>query len=263
MTTLLESRIAVVYGGGGAIGGAVARTFAREGARVFLAGRTAATLAVVAEQIRAAGGAAEVDEVDAGDEAAVEAHADSVVRRAGRIDVAFNAVGIPQQGVQGTPVVDLPLADFRRPVVAYTTAQFLTARAAARRMLGRGSGVILTVTGPRGGDPNVGAMGAVWAAMEALSRTLAAEVGPHGIRVVSVRAHGLPETATVRDVLGLHAAHLGLPPAQLQAAWESQTLLRRLPTLAEVAEAAAFLASDRAGATTGAVANLTAGAMAD
>jgi 3-oxoacyl-[acyl-carrier protein] reductase len=165
--------------------------------------------------------------------------------------------------VQGTPLIDLSFNDFRRPVETYTTVQFLTARAAARRMVPQGSGVILSVTGPRTGDPNVGAMAAVWAAMEAFAQTLAAEVGPHGVRVATVRSHGMPETATVQEVLALHAARVGLPPDQLQAAWEGQTLLRRLPTLNEVANTATFLASDWASVSTASVANLTAGAIAD
>jgi NAD(P)-dependent dehydrogenase (short-subunit alcohol dehydrogenase family) len=260
---LLESKTMVVYGGGGAIGGAVAQAFAREGGRVFLAGRTKAKLDGIVAQICAAGGEAESDELDACDEGAVEAHADSVVRRAGRLDVTFNAVGISQRGVQGTPLIDLSFNDFRRPVETYTTVQFLTARAAARRMVPQGSGVILSVTGPRTGDPNVGAMAAVWAAMEAFAQTLAAEVGPHGVRVATVRSHGMPETATVQEVLALHAARVGLPTDQLQAAWEGQTLLRRLPTLNEVANTATFLASDWASVSTASVANLTAGAIAD
>jgi 3-oxoacyl-[acyl-carrier protein] reductase len=80
---LLEGRTAVIYGGGGAIGEAVARAFGREGATVHLAGRTAATLDAVADDIRAAGGSAETAVVDALDERAVDAHADEVAARAG------------------------------------------------------------------------------------------------------------------------------------------------------------------------------------
>lgn len=262
---LLETKTAVVYGAGGAIGGAVARAFAREGATVFLAGRTPDTLETVARQITATGGNAEVAAVDALDERAVEEHAAAVVRQTGRIDISFNAIGVPQQGLQGTPVVDLAAENFSLPIRAYTTAQFLTARAAARRMIEQGAGAILAITAisARSAAPNIGGMGAAWAAMEAFARTLAAELGPRGVRVVTLRAHGLPETATVQQVLALHAASAGTTGDQIQSIWEAQTLLGRLPTLAEVADTAAFLASDRAGAMTATVANLTAGAAVD
>lgn len=89
---LLEGKNALIYGGGGSIGGAVARVFAREGARVFLAGRTLAPLERVAEEIRSSGGVAETAEVDALDERAVDEHADAVAERAGGIDVSFNLI---------------------------------------------------------------------------------------------------------------------------------------------------------------------------
>ena len=115
---LLEEKIAVIHGGGGAIGGAVARTFAREGAHVFLAGRTQARLDAVAADIRAAGGRAEVARLDALDETAVDRHADAVAAQAGRIDIALNAVGFVH--VQGTPFAELSLDDFMHPVAADT-----------------------------------------------------------------------------------------------------------------------------------------------
>src|SRR5215218_10360236 len=139
---LLENKNAVIYGAGGSIGGAVARAFAREGARVFLAGRTLSTLEEVAEQIRSAGGVAETAQVDAFEEQAVDEHADAVAERAGGIDVSFNLISY--QDVQGTPLAEMPLEDFERPVTTAVRTQFLTSRAAARHMISQGSGVILT-----------------------------------------------------------------------------------------------------------------------
>jgi NAD(P)-dependent dehydrogenase (short-subunit alcohol dehydrogenase family) len=123
---LLENKRAVIYGGGGSVGGAVARAFAREGAHVFLAGRTLATLEEVAEEIRSAGGVAETAEVDALDEEAVEKHADAVAGKAGGIDILFNAIGV--QDVQGKPLHEMSLEDFARPITVATRTQFLTAR---------------------------------------------------------------------------------------------------------------------------------------
>jgi NAD(P)-dependent dehydrogenase (short-subunit alcohol dehydrogenase family) len=262
---LLESKNAVIYGAGGAIGGAVARAFAREGANVFLAGHTLAKVDAVAKEIAAAGGQAETAQVDALDEQAVERHAGAVVAKAGSLDISFNAIGIPQQGVQGIPLVELSPDSFMLPVMSYTRAHFLTARAAARRMVDKGSGVILTLTSvpARMASPLMGGMSPAWAAVEALSRSLAAELGPRGIRVVCLRPNAMPETATITEVFGLHAEGSGMTREQFQALMEGQTLLGRLQTLTEVANVAAFIASDQASAMTGTVANLSGGTIVD
>jgi NAD(P)-dependent dehydrogenase (short-subunit alcohol dehydrogenase family) len=262
---LLEHKHAVIYGAGGAIGGAVARAFAREGARVFLTGRHRAAVDAVADAIAAAGGGAEAAEVDALDERAVEEHLRAVVAETGRIDVSFNAIGLPQHGIQGVPLAELSPERFTLPVTTYARSHFLTARAAARRMLEQESGVILTLTAApaRSAAPLVGGMAPAWAAVEALTRGLAAELGPHGVRVVCLRPDGIPETETIGVVYGLHAAATGMTREAFQALMEGQTLRKRLPTLAEVADVAAFLASDRASAMTGAVANLSGGSVVD
>jgi len=150
---ILENKNALIHGAGGAIGGAIARAFARQGARVFLAGRTRAKLDAVARDVSAAGGAAEISQVDALDEHSVNAHADAVAAKAGRIDIALNAVGI--RHVQGPSFAELSLEDFALPIAAYTRTNFITAKADARHMLKAGGGVILTLSTPgsrRGGD---------------------------------------------------------------------------------------------------------------
>ena len=111
---LLEDKNAVIYGGGGKEGGAVARAFAREGAHVFLAGRTIAPLDEVAEEIRSAGGVAETAQVDALDERAVDSYLDAVAQEAGGIDVSFNAIF--NDDVQGKPLAEMPFEDFARPI---------------------------------------------------------------------------------------------------------------------------------------------------
>ena len=147
---MLENKNSVVYGGGGKIGGGVARTFAREGASVFLAGRTRETLEAVAADIADVGGSAEVAEVDALEERAVEEHIGEVVEKVGSIDVSFNAISI-RGDLQGTPLIEMTTEDFALPIKVGTTAHFLTARAVGRRMVERGSGVILTLTTPAAG----------------------------------------------------------------------------------------------------------------
>ena len=263
---LLRNKNAVVYGAGGAIGGAVARIFAREGAKVFLTGRTLATVDAAAKNIIAAGGAAEAAQVDALDERAVEKHLGDVVKKAGGIDVSFNAIGlIPQQGIQGIPLTELSVESFLLPIMTYARAHFVTAAAAGRRMIEQRSGVILmhTPEPARLGAPLVGGMGPAWAAMEGLSRSLSAEFGPHGVRAVCLRTTGIPETGTIDVVFDLHAKAHGITRQQFQALLEGMTHRRRSTTLLELADVAAFVASDRARAMTGTVANLTGGIIVD
>ncbi|QUQ64405.1 SDR family NAD(P)-dependent oxidoreductase [Kutzneria sp. CA-103260] len=262
---LLDKKNAIVYGAGGAVGSAVAQAFAAEGARVFLAGRTSATLEAIADKIRASGGVAEVALVDALDENAVEAHADAVVRAAGALDISFNATSLPQTGIQGTRMLDLSPDAFDLPITTYSRANFLTARAAARRMTAQGSGVIVTLTASpsRMAVPLMGGMAPAWSAIEGLSRGLAAELGPSGVRVVCLNAAGMPETPQLSEVYGLHANAYGITRDTFTSRMADLTLRKKLPTVAEIANVAAFVASDRCSAMTGAIANLTGGLIAD
>jgi NAD(P)-dependent dehydrogenase (short-subunit alcohol dehydrogenase family) len=137
---MLKDKVAVIYGAGGSVGGAVARAFAREGARLFLTGRHRAPVESVAKEAISAGGSAVTAEVDALDEQAVDRHLQFVIDKAGRIDVSFNAIGIPNTTLQGVPLVDLAVEQFALPITTYTRSYFLTARLAARRMLAKRSG---------------------------------------------------------------------------------------------------------------------------
>ncbi|MFI5269741.1 MAG: SDR family NAD(P)-dependent oxidoreductase, partial [Chloroflexota bacterium] len=129
MTRLLENKNAIVYGAGGGIGGGVARTFAKEGAKVFLVGRTRQSLDKVAADIKAEGGAAEVGVLDALDEHAVDEHVGHVAK-AGSVDVSFNL--ITRGDVQQIPLVEMTATDLMRAVTNGLTSNFITARAAAR-----------------------------------------------------------------------------------------------------------------------------------
>lgn len=257
---LLEDRRAVIYGGGGAIGGAVARAFAREGARVFLAGRTRDALEKVADEVRAAGGVAETARVDALDGEAVEEHLGEVVAKAGDIDVSFNAISI--RDVQLIPLAEMSREDFLSPIVTGASTHFLTARAAGRRMTERGSGVILTLSASavRAHVPGVyvGGFGIACAAIEALTKQLAAELGPSGVRANCLRSEGIPESWE-----GASTEDWSAPTEEIKAFLKERSLLGRVTTLADVGNAAAFLASDLAAATTGTVFNLTSGTVVD
>jgi NAD(P)-dependent dehydrogenase (short-subunit alcohol dehydrogenase family) len=197
---MLKDKVAVIYGAGGAIGGAVARAFGSEGAHLFLTGRSLAPVEVVAEDVVAAGGSADAAEVDALDEQAVDEHLRSVIDTARRVDISFNAIGLPNPKVR-VPLVELDVEQFSLPIATYTRSYFLTARLAARRMLEARSGVIMTVTATpsRTGVPFVGGGGPAMAAVEALTRGLSAELAPQGIRVVGLRPQGIPETGRIRE----------------------------------------------------------------
>jgi NAD(P)-dependent dehydrogenase (short-subunit alcohol dehydrogenase family) len=264
---LLQNLNAVIYGGGGAIGGAVARVFAREGATVFIAGRTRARLDAVAAEIAAAGGVVETAQVDVFDQRAVEEHADAVAARAGGIDIALNAVSVMHD--QGTLLADISLDEFMRPVDGFLRTLFITSKAVARHMGGERPGVILTLSEPGSKLAVGGILGhAVSSAgKEAFSRVLAAELAPRNIRVVCIRPHattdGPASGSYTKDLFEPFAAAAGLSIEEWVARLAEGTMLKRLPTLSDVAEAAAFLASDRAGAMTATVVNLTGGAIVD
>ncbi|RCG29065.1 SDR family NAD(P)-dependent oxidoreductase [Sphaerisporangium album] len=262
MTQLLQDKNVIIYGAGGGIGRGVARTFAQEGARVFLAGRTLKTLEAVAEDVRAAGGVADVAEVDALDERAVDEHAQAVVSAAGGIDVSFNL--ITRGDVQGIPLVDMSGSDLTRAVTNGLLSNFYTARAAARHMAPRGSGVILTVTSgsSRGAAPGMGSTGPADAAVETFLRYLAAEVGPSGVRVVGIHTAGVVETMTRDKVVEVNEGMTDFDPAAFEQMMASMTMLKRAPRLAMVADTAAFLASDRAAGITGTIVNVTCGLIA-
>jgi 3-oxoacyl-[acyl-carrier protein] reductase len=257
---LLEDKNAVIYGSGGKVGGAVARAFAREGARVFLAGRTLESIEEVAEEIRSAGGVAETAQVDTLDEQAVDEHADAVAEKSGGVHISFNLISY--EDVQGTPLAEMPLQDFERPITTAVRTQFLTARAAARHMVRQGSGVILTFGGAGGRDPvchytsggfqiYLGGFQVALGAIDVLRRQLAVELGPHGIRVVTLQSGGVPET--IRE-------------DWCEAITESfvdTSMLKRVETLEDVGNVAAFAASDLARTMTATAINITCGRVAD
>jgi NAD(P)-dependent dehydrogenase (short-subunit alcohol dehydrogenase family) len=222
---------------------------------VFLAGRTAATLEAVAEQIRSAGGVADTAQVDALDEEAVDRHADSVAA-AGGIDISFNVITHPH--THGVPLAEMDADDFMAPVETAARTTFLTARAAARHMIRQGSGVILAFGGPgdRSGpmrDYYLGGTQVAFDAIETMRRQLSVELGEHGIRFVTLSSGGIPETLP-EGFDGRQA---------IVELIEGQTMLGRAATLEDVGNAAAFAASDKARAMTAATLNISAGALVD
>ena len=258
---MLENKTAAIYGGGGAVGGAVARAFAAAGARVYLAGRSMARLEKVASDI---GDAAGVAEVDALDERAVADHADAVAADAGGIDIALNALSF--SFVHDAPFIELAVDEVMHPIEAYLRTNLVTSRAVARHMTARRSGTILTLSSGASRVLSPGSLGYGTAstAIETVTQRLAVELGPSGVRVVCLRPHLIADAPAHGSYTGelfeRRAAAAGVSVDQLLGQVPANvTLLGRLPTLADVADAAVFLASDRAAAITGSVVDLTSG----
>src|SRR6266516_5025542 len=254
---LLDTKTAIVYGPGGAIGSAVARAYAREGADVHLVGRTLATLEEVAQRIRHDGGAAHVAQVDVLDRAAVEQHADAVAASGG-IDICFNATS--NDDVQGTPLLVMQFEEFLRPVTKAVTAHFNTATAVGRHMTRRSRGVILVMAGGREAIPRLGGSHVAWAALAGLCRQLAAEFGPHGVRVNWLLSPGSPGHDE-HDQLHHETSH-GENEAAAAPGTEG-LLIRHQPSYDEVANIATLAASDWARTITASEINFTGGAVID
>jgi len=256
---LLKGRNAVIYGAAGSLGSSIAKAFAKEGARLFLAGRTLATLEETANEITNNGRAAEIAVVDALDEKDVKEYVDAIVQKHGRIDISLNVVAT--EAVQGIPLYEMATDDFMRPLRVIMQSQFITASAAAKHMIGQRSGVILFLTATPAGIayPFTGGFGVLCNAIEGFSRNLAAELGPKGIRVACMRSAGSPDSRVFEDA---KIKNPEVMKARLKE-MEDDTMLKRLPLMQEIANVAIFLASDMASGMTGTSANITCGTTVD
>lgn len=256
----LENKIAVVYGNG-TIGGAMAKAFAREGARVFLAGRTPAKLKGIADEILLNGGEVEAAQVDALNESAVEKHMSQLIQKVGKIDISFNAIGLPRTGIPRASLIELSAETFSLPIITYTQSHFITSKSAVRQMVKQKSGVIIFhVPDPsRTSAPFLGGRAPAYAAIESLCRSLSVEFGRYGIRAVCLLTTGLPETPLVDEAFTSYAKAQYLSYEQFLSLAEGKTHRKRLNTLAELTNTAIFAASDEGSAFTGTALNLTSG----
>lgn len=255
---LLKNKSVIIYGAGGSLGGAVAKAFAMAGARVFLSGRHLNPVKKLANEIIVAGGKATATEVDAMDEKAVNDYVRYVISEAVTIDISFNLIDL--QVIQNMPLTDMNVADFTRPVAIAMQSHFLTDTAAAKVMMKQGSGVILSLTATPGGIgyPGVAGFGPACAAMEAFSRNLAAENGPYGVRVVNIRSAGSPDSSVFKEATEQNPEAM----KTILAAMEADTMLKKLPLMASIADTAVFLASDLAASITGVTIDVTCGTTA-
>jgi NAD(P)-dependent dehydrogenase (short-subunit alcohol dehydrogenase family) len=260
---LLKGKTAIVYGASGAVGGAVAKAYAREGALVFLAGRTPERLQDVADAIEAAGGRAQVTPVDALDPEAVQQHLDDIAAGAGPVRLMFNA--IEWGDTQGAPLAEMDFERYLRPIHNAMRTWFITGTAVARHMAANGGGVIVGITAnaAREAYSHVGGFGVACAAVEHYLRQLAVENGPDGVRVCFVRSPGSPDAPGVRNAWQLRANEQGVSFDEVAREFGKNTPLRKVTALAQVADAAVLLSSDLAAGMTATVANATGGAQVD
>lgn len=255
---MLQNKNAVIYGAGGSLGGAVSKALAGAGARVFLTGIHRESVQKTAAEILASGGKAEAAVVDAMDEKAIHEHLENVVRIAGKVDISFNAVDIAV--IQNIPLTDLPADDYVRPVTLTLQTRFLTARAAAQVMREQGSGVILFLTATPGGIgyPYTGGFAAACSAVESLSTNLASELGIYGVRVVNIRSGGSPDSRVFQDAVRSDPEGM----KDVLRKMEEDTMLKKLPLMADIANTAVFLCSDMASKITGVTVDVTCGTTA-
>ena len=260
---LLAGKVAVVYGAAGAMGSAVSRAFAREGAHVELAGRTLEKVQALASEIAEAGGSAAASQVDARDPESIAKHLDAVAAAHARVDISFNLIGT--DGPQGDSLISMSVQDVVGPVEGAVRTHLLTATAAARHMARQHAGVILALTAQVARKPYTGSggFGVACAAIEGLCRQLAVDLGGDGIRVITLRSSGSPDAPGVSAAISEHAKLAGVLRDVFEARIAEKTMLKRMPKMAEVASAAVLMASDRASAITAAVTNLTCGEIAD
>jgi len=260
---LLQNKNLVLYGAGGSVGTAVAMAFAEEGARVFLTDITVDKIRETAEKIRERGGYAKFDLVDALDQPSVEDHLDRLKADNHEIDISFNLIGMLD--IQGYPLVALEIDQILTTVNIAVRSHVITSSAAAKIMKDRGTGVILMLTANAAKRPceNVGGFGIACAAMEALCRQYAAELGKYNIRVVCLRSAGSPDSPGLREVFTEHASLAKESVEQFEKRFAQSTLLKRLPLLKEIANMAVLVSSEKASALTSAIINVTCGELSD
>ena len=260
---LLKGRTAIVYGASGAVGGAVARAFAREGAMLVLAARGREALDRVATDIRSRDGLAEVMPVDATDPRSVMLHLNEVTEHFGPVTLMFNAIS--WEDVQGQVLSDMSFDQFFAPIQTGLKTWFHTGTALAKHMAQHGGGTILGITANAGRQPlfAVGGFGVACAAVEHYLRQLAVENGPAQVRVCWVRSPGSPDAPGVREAWQLYGDRKGITFDEVHREFAKDIPLRRVTSLAQVANAAVLLASDLASGMTATMANATGGGQVD
>jgi NAD(P)-dependent dehydrogenase (short-subunit alcohol dehydrogenase family) len=250
--TGLDGRAAIVTGSSSGIGRAIAAELARRGASVVVTSRDEERAAAAAEAIATGGGRAVAYAVELTDPGAAQELVDFATRRLGRLDILVNNAGAGQVAASEAVAPE----DFRRVIELDLIAPFFCAQAAGRVMLAAGSGVIINVSSLTGhiGLAKRAAYTAAKHGLEGLTKTLAVEWSPRGVRVVSVAP-----AYVATDLLAGTMAAGGFSLDDVAA----RTPLGRLAEPDEIARVVAFLASDDASYVTGSSVAVDGGWLAD
>jgi NAD(P)-dependent dehydrogenase (short-subunit alcohol dehydrogenase family) len=244
----LKDKVAVVFAASGEIAGAVARSFAQHGAKVYVTARNLTAVEALAHEIKAGGGQAEAGKVDALNETEIDSYLRKVVDDHGRLDMVFNGIGSYYKDAgSGTPSTVATFEQFLNPLQRICGSQFLTSRVAARHMIQSGSeGTILLFTASmsRMKNPNMAGFGSACAAIEGLTRIMAAEFGRHGIKVTCICSAAIMETSKIRGMISDFSELAGISQEEMALNYKRFDILKSGPTLKQVGETAAFLVSE-------------------
>lgn len=244
----LKDKVAVVFAASGDIAGAVARSFSHHGAKVYVTARNFDAVQSLAQEINAGGGSAEAARVDALNESEIDSFLQKVVADNGTLDIVFNGIGASYTEMGGRPpTTTVTFEQFMAPIERICGSQFLTSRVAAKYMMQtrcEGTILLLTAALSRSKLANVAGITSASAAVEGLTRVMAAEWGGDGIKVICICPGAMMETKRISGWIDAAAKQLGIPVEQMTAQYKAFDLLKVSPTLKQLGETAAFLASE-------------------
>ena len=244
----LENKTAAIFAANGEIASAVAQALAERGAYVYLSGRSESAISRLTEEIISHGGQAEAHRVDATNEDEINTWVERIVAAKGSLDIVFNGIGLrASEAAYGTPATQLSLEKFMLPLQTILGSQFLTARVAARHMMTTHTpGTIITLTASlsRIKAPFMAGITAACTGIEGLTRSLAAEFGPNGIKVICLNPTALVDTRTIEETNAANAQTAGIPEEQFAAQLRQGYLLGHSPAVQHIGALAAFLATD-------------------
>lgn len=244
----LKDKIAVVFAASGAIAGAVAQSLSQHGATVYISSRNVEALYGLAQEIKAHGGKVEVAQVDALNEIEIDNFIKKIIAETGHLDIIFNGIGTDYSEMGGRPpTTTVTFKQFMAPIEKICGSQFLTSRIAAKYMIqtqSQGTILLLTAALSRSKLSNVAGITAASAAIEGLTRVMATEWGPHGIKVIGICPGAILESKRISGWIDSMAQQYGVPVEEIVAQYKAFDILKANPTLKQVGETAAFLASD-------------------
>lgn len=264
---LLKGKVAVIFGGSGAIGTAIAKVFIREGARVYLCARDLNKLQNIAAQLHQLGSVVHTASVDVLDSHSINNTVAQISQETGGLDLVINATSFIHN--QGKEILELNLDEFVGGIHPFLTAQFNISKAVVPFMNSDRGGTMISIVAPSARMAIPGHLGHIvgCAGIEAFIKALASELGPKNIRVLGVRSHAIVDAVQAgsytRGLFESKAQAMGLSIGQWLEGAAQGTMLKRLPTLSQVAETVAFLSSEHANSMTATVVNMTAGAIVD